>query len=223
MLAIKPSKKAFVGLICIAVTLLIVDGYLYYNRSSKLSVLQAELQVKSDKLENSTQIARRLESVETRYTDVQTQLGALEQGVSTRAYVPSLLRQLEDLGRNNNLRVEGVRPIPVIKQQPASTETGAKKPVEPYDKLNIEIQIVGNYWDIVSFIDQITAFPKIIAVREVQLIPSTASQSDKSKSSRNLLSAKLSTTAFILKNQTLPAKKITDDQVKVQAGQAGGA
>ncbi|MHB1456046.1 MAG: type IV pilus inner membrane component PilO [Armatimonadota bacterium] len=199
MLAIRPSKKVFIGLICVAILIIGIDGYLYYNRSSRLAILQQELDQKSKKLQDSKQIAQRLSQVEGRYFDVQSQMSTLEQGVSSRAYVPSLLKQLESLGRNNKLMVVGVRPTPVAVAPPTVDSDGqpVKKEPEPYDKTNIDIDVTGNYWNIVTFIEQLTSFPKIIAVREVQISP-LANNTSKTVGSRKL-NAKFNTTAFILR------------------------
>lgn len=207
MLAIRPSKKAFVGLICAAILIIGIDGYLYYNRSSRLSVLQEELTIKEKKFSDSKQIAKRLSQVESRYYDVQAQLSTLEQGVSSRAYIPSLLKQLESLGKSNQLKVAGVRPQPVVAVAPAppveGAEKQAKKEPEPYDRTNIDIEVTGTYWNVVSFINQLNSFPKIIAVRELQITPLSSGITKKTGSPQ--LSARFNTTAFILKPATTKA------------------
>lgn len=199
MLAIRPSKQAFIGLICVAILIIGIDGYLYYNRATRLAVLQEELDTKEKKLQDSKQIAQRLNQVESRYNDVQSQLSTLEQGVSSRAYVPSLLKQLESLGKSNNLRVVGVRPQPiaVVPPPPAGSVESTKKEPDPYDKINIDIEVTGNYWNVVRFTDQLNSFPKIIAVREMQLSPVTSGVIK--KAGPPVLSARFSATAFILK------------------------
>jgi len=205
MLVIKPSKKTLIGLICVAILICCIDGYLYYNRASRLAVLQAEYDVKDKKLQDSKQIAQRLSQVENRYSDVQSQLGVLEQGVSSSSYIPSLLKQLESLGKSNNLKVVGVRPELVVAPQPAPQASGDGKDVkkvqteqpEPYNKINIDIDVSGHYWNIVSFIDQLNSFPKIITVREMNLAPAPTSLTK--QIGAPLLNVKISTSAFILK------------------------
>ena len=205
MLAIRPTKKAFLGLICVAILIVGIDGYLYYNRSSRLAVLQAELDTKEKKLQDGTQIAQRLSQVESRYNDVQSQLSTLEQGVSSRAYIPSLLKQLEALGKSNRLKVVGVRPQPVVVTAAPVNSAGkqAKKAPEPYDRTNIDIEVTGKFWDVVNFIEQLNSFPKIISLGEIQLSPVSTNASN--ETGPISLSAKLKTTAFILKPATMQA------------------
>ena len=203
---IKPSKKALICLAALAFVLLLACGFTYHKGASKLHALEVRIKEKQEKLADSEQVAKRLTVAEQNYLDAQATLGALEQGVSTKAYVPTLLRQVEDLGKKVNLRVVGVRPRPV-EQTPVSapaTEDKEKAPKpkkpEPYDKLDIDLELKGKYWDVVRFLEEITCFPKIITVNDVQISPVGQSMDTSSP----LLAVRLSTTAFILKN-TVPA------------------
>lgn len=204
---VDPSKKIFIGLICAAVLMLFVCGFTYYNRATESAVVQKQLAEKKAALEDSEATARQLEVVEQKYADASAKLSVLEQGVSEQAYIPTLLRQLEELGKSVNLRVAGVRPKPkqVVAQQPSgdkAKDEAAKKDVKPYDELDIDIEIDGKYWDVVHFLREVTSFPKIIAVREVQISPVGTIEGKTSPK----LAVKISTTAFILKQDAPIAK-----------------
>jgi Tfp pilus assembly protein PilO len=216
MLQIKPSKNTVIILGLIAVVLFIGCGFTYFNRASKFSMLEAQIQEKEKKLADSEQIAKRLYTVEGNYLDVQAQLGVLERGVSTRAYVPTLLRQIEELAKSLKLRVVSVRPRPrteIVAPSSSEGKKGETKKVEPYDKLDIDIEVNGKYWDAVSFIHRLTSFPKIIAVTDVQMSP--VDQTEKLGSPT--LSIRLSTTAFVLKEPIPLAPK--DRKGSVGAGE----
>ncbi|MDH7481018.1 MAG: type 4a pilus biogenesis protein PilO [Armatimonadota bacterium] len=222
MLKIKPSRTLLIGLIVGAGLVFVASGLGYWNRSSVLDKIQAEVSKKQEALENSEKIAKRLNRVEAEYTDAQMKLACLEQGVSTRAYVPTLLRQLEELGKNVNLKVVGVRPI--VSQPaavtPSTSEGEDKKEVkpkeEPYDKLDIDIEIHGKYWDVVRFLYKITAFPKIVRVNSFQASPAgIPNQPDRGSP---VLSVKLNTTAFILKDE--PIKSLAKPNEVKQASQS---
>lgn len=204
MLVIRPSRKAFLGMICLAVLFIGLDGYLYYNRASRLAVLQAELDTKQKKLQDSRQIAERLQTVKRRHDDVEVQLSSLEQGVSERSYIPSFLQQLERLGKQNKLTVVSIRPQPAPPPPPppAAAASGAaavvKKEPEPYDRMDIEMEVNGSYGNIVRFLDQLTSFPKIVTVKTLQISPVSTSTTQRQVGSP-ALSARLGTTAFILR------------------------
>lgn len=223
---IKPSKQTMLVMAVIAVMLFGVCGFTYYNRASRLSVLEHDIKKKEARLADSEKIARQLADVECQYQQAQTNLGVLEKGVSTKAYVPTLLRQVETLGRSMNLRVLGVKPQTIVEPPPpvqakpegesgkngdkAAVAVPVKKP-DPYEKLSIDLQVSGKYWDVVKFVETITQFPKIIAVNSMQITPldSTA----KSLGSPEL-SVRLNATAFILK-EPVANKKTSDTREAV--------
>ncbi|MHB0913264.1 MAG: type IV pilus inner membrane component PilO [Armatimonadota bacterium] len=200
MLNIRPSKNVFIALICVGILLVGACGFIYFTQAKKLGKLQAVKVKKQETLTNSQVTARRLDEVEARYLDAQATLGVLEKGVSTKAYVPTLLRQMEDLGKSVNLRVVGVRPQVQVVAPVADGEEKAEP--EPYDKLNLDIEVNGKYKDVVNFLSEITRFPKIVAVNSVQISPVGATDRVKSP----MLSVKLSCTAFILKSSTKSVK-----------------
>lgn len=213
---VKPTRRSLIALLVAAGVAFIAMGFLYYNRSARLSVLEAEIQRKEQKLEDCKKITERLTDVQTSLAQSQSRLSLLEQGVSTKAFVPTLLRQLEDLGRSMNLSVTGVRPKPAADVQPTPTTDGktktAAKP-DPYDRLDIEIQVNGKYWDVVRFIHQLTAFPKIVAVHDVQVSPATGSGREALANSSPKLAVRMNTTAFIMKESPTPAaSKDTSDK-----------
>ena len=83
MFQIKPSKKSLLCLGVVAILLLLVCSFAYWNLAGRHGVLNKEIVQKEQKLSNSEEIMRRLYAVEQDYLDAQTKLGALEQGVST--------------------------------------------------------------------------------------------------------------------------------------------
>lgn len=217
MIAIKPSKGAFIVLILIAICVFAASGFVYYKQANALKSVRNKLEAKQALLKDSQQMAMKLSETEQRYLECKSKLGFLEQGVSEKSYVPTLLRQLEELAKSDKLRVLGVRPIPV-KIEPQSppptndssakgTEVVVQKKVEPYDKLDIDFEISGKYMNVVSFLEDTTTFPKIIAVKSIQMSPT-----GKEERSSPDLSVKLNATAFILKEQKKPnvAKDKTD-------------
>jgi len=219
MFRIKPSKKSLLCLGVVAILLLLVCSFAYWNLAGRHGVLNKQIVQKEQKLSSSEAIMRRLYAVEQDYTDAQTKLGALEQGVSTKAYVPTLLRQIEELGKSVNMRVVGVRPKPAAATPPPPpTSSEDKKTVvvkkpEPYDRLDIDVEVKGKYADVMRFLHKITSFPKIIAVNSVQISPEGG---QKEELVSPLLSVRLGTTAFILKESAKGAQ--SGDSRKADAG-----
>jgi len=205
MPATSVSKRTFISLVLGVILMLGVCTFTYCNRMGKLRVVQAEVEQKQEKLANSERVANYLSAAEDEYLNAKAMLSFLEQGVSTKVYVPTFLRQIEELGKKVNLRVVGVRPQPAREPPPAARssaaceeeKTQAEAEPEPYDKMAIDIEINGKYQDVVRFLYEITSFPKIVAVNDVKV--NTVGQTKRLASP--LLSVKLKATAFILKEQ----------------------
>lgn len=226
MFSIKPSKKLLACLVGIAFLLILTCGLVYKNRAARLHQLELQVREKEEKLANSAKIARQLASVEAKYFDAEAKLGILEQGVSTKAYVPTLLRQIEDLGKKVGLRVVGVRPRPQIAattSAPSTAESDKKKEQkpkkpEPYEKLDIDIELDGKYWNVVRFLEEITYFPKIITVNGIQITPETQPM----KTSQPDLTVRLSTTAFILKDSDRMPRRTNQTRACADMRTTGG-
>lgn len=219
MLRINPSKQMFGILIGVAVVMLFVFIGIFMSQNTKVGKLQAEVKAKQTKLDDSIIISQRLADVQARYDAARSDLSILEKGVSSKAYVPTLLRQIEELGRGMNLRVVGVRPKaaevkPAAPKDPASKDKDV--PVEkpkPYDEMVLNFEMSGKYWDIVKFLDQITSFPKIIAVQSVEVSPESGQSIELASPE---LSVKVRATAFILK-ETNKAPVVRDEAKTLDA------
>ncbi len=190
-LSLEPSKKSLVlvGIGCVLGFLLCcavaIAGY------SKTHAARMDLDKKQAQVEDGRQIATRLQDSQRRYTESVEQLRYLEKSVSTRAYIPTLLKQLEAMGKSLNLKVVAVRPIVAdLQQKPApqqatnadkqgntpddKTAAAVKKDVKPpYEEQKIDISVEGSYVNALSFLYRLTTFPKILTVNSVEMSPAT--------------------------------------------------
>jgi Tfp pilus assembly protein PilO len=217
--SLKSSSKGVTVLIIIAVVIFFGCTLAYLAVAGKLKSTAAEMQAKEKKVTQSKEIAQKLEESKLDYLDAKSQIRFLESSVATSAYVPTLLKQLESLGKSVNLNVIGVRPE-VVKEQPGARklssgaqaangnveaaseqktqsagQTVAKAQAPPYDELNIDIEVEGKYMNALDFLYKLTSFPKIIAVKSVQMDPG----GDQIVSSP-VLNIKMSITAYVLKD-----------------------
>lgn len=184
---LKVTGKSLAILIAVAAVLFVGNVVVYVMASGALGKAKQELAAREDQVENSKKVAQRLRSSEEQYREVAAQITMLERSVNRQDYIPTLLKQLENTGAKVNLYVMGVRPI-VKPVGPVAAKTGdegeggkapaaqAPKPAkkeapQPYDMLDIDIQVQGTYWNTLRFLDELTRFPKIVAVNTVQVIP----------------------------------------------------
>jgi len=216
--SLKPTARTITLLAAITAFLFFGCAGAFMFANSKLKEAQSALKSKQQEVEDSRRIAQRLADAEAAYRSAQAQLGKLEKSVSERAYVPTLLRQIEQLGVATHLKVTSIRPaVPEAAQakKPASAsgqeaepdqeksnqaQAAKPEPPKPYDTQPIDIEVSGSYWNVMSFLYQITSFPKILEVNSVDLEPSAPAQTPGSPK----LLAKLKLNAFIFKSAQPP-------------------
>jgi Tfp pilus assembly protein PilO len=186
--------------------------------SNKMKNTTAELDAKLKKVNESKQIAQKLEKSKLAYLDTKSQIKCLETSISTEAYVPTLLKQLEQTAKVVKLKVINIQPEQVEKKQaPRSVTSGAqasagnveqaskttdaakaaaKEQPKPYEELNIALEFEGKYSNVLDFLYRVTSFPKILAVKSVSI-------SQKGRllicNSAPSLVVKMTITAFVLK------------------------
>lgn len=119
-------------------------------------------------------------------------LAHLELSVPDFAYVPTLLQELENVGRQNALEVLGVRPVAKADKKDGKDKTSDKK---PYQDLKIEVKGRGTYKAVSDFVKALKTFPKIVAVRTLTLTPKNEPNS-KTASSKLDVTLELKTYVF---------------------------
>jgi Tfp pilus assembly protein PilO len=221
--SLKATSKGATALVIVAVVILFGCVLVYVGIAGKLRGAVTERETKEKQVSESREIAQKLEASKLAHLDARSQVRYLEASVSTQEFVPTLLKQLEHLGRSVNLKVLGVRPAPedkrpVVKRslssgkeasegnlQTASETTAdskdgksAQKP-SPYDELKIDLEVEGRYMNALDFLYKLTSFPKIIAVNEIEMSPPGARLQTLGSPT---LTMKLSVTAFVLREES---------------------
>jgi Tfp pilus assembly protein PilO len=149
---------------------------------AKVREVDSERAAVEKQLQESQTIAQTQKDSENKYLDTRAQIKYLESSVSTQAYVPTLLKQLEHTGESVNLKVMGVRPktvADVVVKKPATDSStpstdataAAPPPTKPYDEVEIDLTLEGDYMNALDFLYRLTSFPKILAVNTVQMDP----------------------------------------------------
>lgn len=172
--SIRPSKKMAMLLGAMMGGVLLLTGGLYMWQTDEMAKIAKEVAQKEDLVRNGQRTADQLESVRQEARVVDGKLHFLEQNVSRGSYVPTLLQQMEMRARQHNLTVNSSRqsieiaplPPPLTKEE---QKAGKKQqPPSPYDKARLEMDVVGSYRSVATFIHSLTHFEKIIAVTSVQ-------------------------------------------------------
>ena len=225
---LKP-RKGLIGILAAFLGLVLLGGAgTLWMQNSTLTRMTEELRQKEEEKSQGERIARRQVEAEQQLEMDRARLEFLEAGVPNAAYVPTLLRDLEALAVNTHNRVSSVRPELVPVKAPTRLErrrdpnaadkpegeNGEKKEPEekpkPYDPLYIKVSLVGTYPQIQAFLQQLTRFPKIVAVQELQLRPHAGAGKPEMA---NMLDCDLKLTAYIMKD----SGRISVDAVTVPA------
>jgi len=210
---LKASKSLIQILVGGLAVMIFAFGGLFWLQKNALAETRRVLKQKQADLSDGRKVARLQAAEEALLEQDRSQIRYLESGVSNAAYVPTLLKQLEDLAISTKNKVLGVRPIGVTKaptkiqqrRDPDAQEKadGAADPdkkkkeiPEPYTRLAIEVSTIGSYQSMQQFVSRLMRFPKIVAVDEVQLQPHKAVGPN---DSNDRLDVKLKLTAFVMK------------------------
>lgn len=204
---LKPSRQTCLGMASVIGVVVIASIGLYVWQAGELTQMETKVRAREGEVDSGQRIARRLERVVEQYNETQSQLRFLETSVTAGEYVPTLLRQTESLAKSVNLKVISVRPtFEPAPKPPATKEERAKFKPQPYDRIHIDMQVRGGYWNVAKLLYRLTEFPKILAVEGVQVQTQGLVATNRAPS----LSVNLKLTGFIFPNdgkeaQALPA------------------
>ena len=139
--------------------------YLQFNVASKANAKIATLIAETP---SNEELERSLAESSRTLIEYQQTIEHLEAGVPDVAYVPTLMKELEEVGERNNIKVIGVRPVI---QAFMSGASGGSLKSKDYEEIEIEIKGRGRYEDIKNFLDDLEQFPKVIAVKTIGIEP----------------------------------------------------
>ena len=202
LFTIKPSKKTTIILASVMGGTLAASAGLLAWQTGQIAQTETQVLAKQAQVADGEKISQRLQKVEFAYNGTQQQLKYLETSVNANEYVPTLLHQMEELAKSVNLKVAAVRPtLEPAPKPPVDPEARKTFKTWPYDKIHVDMDISGTYWDVAKMLYKLTEFPKIMSVESVQVSPQT--QGDPTKIVSGIapnLNVKLKLTGFIFPN-----------------------
>jgi Tfp pilus assembly protein PilO len=164
-----PNPKVF---LLMAAGALVVGGGLAFTAYNGLDAAKANLNKLTADSKDAKTLQKQLAQSQASLQESSAKLQHLELGVQDYAYVPTLLSELDKLGKASGISVIGVRPVdkPASKKETADGERPKRK---AYDELDIEVKGRGKYRAVMNFIQALGKFPKVVAARTVELTPKT--------------------------------------------------
>ena len=220
---IGPDRKVVFALLAIAALCVIgLGATLYRSKVAELSRLRDELVDKKAKLGNLHDKLAAQSDLEEKYGKLQARLSVLEPALPDSAYMPTFLRQIEGLAVATHNRIIMIRPketsdtktrnvaindetgeVVANKEsgdgkKASGTNSDTDKPKLPYGKTDIEVKMQGSYWTIISFLNELREFPKMIAVNDIAFTPERAGMTQRQASGADV-TATMSLSAVITK------------------------
>ncbi|MBC8140851.1 MAG: type 4a pilus biogenesis protein PilO [Armatimonadetes bacterium] len=170
--SLRPSKQTVIVLgSLILVTLIGTAGFASWQLTQKQE-RDGVISKKTQQVNDSTFVAKQLGAKEAEYSLVRNRIGRLETSVSEGDYVPTLMKQLENLAKTNSLRIvsqsQTFEPAP---EPPVDKEARKTFVSQPYDKEIITLVVKGRYNDLTRFLYRLTEFPKILSVDTLDIKP----------------------------------------------------
>lgn len=223
---LKPTQKGVTALVVVAAVAFACCLLACFAAMDKVNRVNSEKADAQKQVRESQAIAGTQLHAENEYLDTRAQIRCLETSVSTQAYVPTLLKQIEHMGRSVHLKVIGVRPkapdpnaglakkmAAEAAKNAAANQTDGKaaaeaekpEPPKPYDELMVDLELEGNYMNALDFLYKLTSFPKIMAVNTIQMSP--ISELGEFNADCPKLSIKINVTAFVFKESVPSAGK----------------
>lgn len=168
-----PSPTPF---IILTFVLFVTASALGYWQYTKMSSVQSNVEKLASDLQNAQQLQTKALRVKLILAESLEKLQHLEAGVSTAAYVPTLLKELESVGRSCNLDIIGVRPLPMTsdkKKKKSADENKSSESLQrkPYQELDLEVKSQGSFQNQMLFLQRLQDFPKIVGVQSVSVNP----------------------------------------------------
>lgn len=211
---LKPSKRLCLVLGGVMGLTFAGGTGLYVWQSGQIAQTGKRVATRLEEARASERTAAQLNSLLGEQSAMRTELRYLETSVAPGEYVPTLLRQTEQLAKSVHLQVAGIRPtLELAPLPPPDKEARKKFKPWPYDKVHLDVEVRGGYWDVAKLLYRLTEFPKILAVESVQVQPANGAGTAIVPGSSPPLAATLKLTGYLFKNESQEksdAKKAAD-------------
>ena len=200
-------------LILMSAAVVAAGGTACYYQWQDLGTHTAKVASLRTQVEKQSDVQKQLDEITFRVQQSQAKLDHLELGVPARAYVPTLMAEIEGLGKFNGIRVTGVRPMPARFSAPVKKPVEGEKPAEvrkTYDEQLVEVKGTGHYLKVLSFLGQLETFPKIVSVQSVTLTPKNDLNS---KNDPSTLEIVVELKAFVFPDAAPSRTRLTEKKV----------
>lgn len=166
------AAKVIAGIL--AVVLVLALGYNFHLKDLQANLDQQRMEEDNLKQQFSSKAfqAANLEAYRDQMKEAEVSFGALLKQLPSDTEVPGLLEDITRIGLDSGLEFEEIKLLPEVTQQ-------------FYIELPIQIQVVGGYHDLATFVSGVASQPRIVTLHDFELVP--ASQDSTSKLRMSIL------------------------------------
>ena len=166
------AVKVIAGIL--AVILVLALGYNFHLKDLQANLDQQRMEEENLKQQFSSKAfqAANLEAYRDQMKEAEVSFGALLKQLPSDTEVPGLLEDITRIGLDSGLEFEEIKLLPEVTQQ-------------FYIELPIQIQVVGGYHDLATFVSGVASQPRIVTLHDFELVP--ASQDSTSKLRMSIL------------------------------------
>lgn len=189
------NKLPWYGQLGVFVLLAALGVGAFYNfyespRQVELAARNGEIAAVRARNARGAEMARQLPAFRSQVADLETRLEALKPILPEEKDVGDLLRRIQTLATQSNLRIRGFRPQPITER-----EIHAEWP--------IGLELEGTYHNLGTFLDRVSRFPRIINVGSLVIT------SRPEATSNATINVSCTATTFVLVDpaRTAPAQK----------------
>ncbi|OLU20588.1 pilus assembly protein PilP [Pseudomonas sp. PA1(2017)] len=160
------AVKVIAGIL--AVVLVLVLGYNFHLKDLQATLDQQRLDEQSLKEQFSTKAfqAANLEAYREQMKEAEISFGALLKQLPSDTEVPGLLEDITRIGLDSGLEFEEIKLLPEVTQP-------------FYIELPIQIQVVGGYHDLATFVSGVASQPRIVTLHDFELVPAEQGSTSK--------------------------------------------
>jgi len=160
------AAKVIAGII--AVVLVLALGYNFHLKDLQATLDQQRLDEETLKEQFSTKAfqAANLEAYREQMKAAEVSFGELLKQLPSDTEVPGLLEDITRLGLQSGLEFEEIKLLPEVTQP-------------FYIELPIQIQVVGSYHSLASFVSGVSSQPRIVTLHDFELVPAEPGSTSK--------------------------------------------
>ncbi|SHL26999.1 type 4a pilus biogenesis protein PilO [Phytopseudomonas punonensis] len=160
------AAKVIAGII--SVVLVLALGYNFHLKDLQATLDQQRLDEETLKEQFSSKAfqAANLESYREQMKEAEISFGALLKQLPSDTEVPGLLEDITRIGLDSGLEFEEIKLLPEVTQP-------------FYIELPIQIQVVGGYHDLATFVSGVASQPRIVTLHDFELVPAEQGSTSK--------------------------------------------